>query len=82
MTTKLTLTIDNTVIEVAKKYAKKNGKSLSSIVENYLKSLTTQKVESESISPRILKLLGTIDLPSDFDYKKSIATGLSKKHKS
>ena len=39
MTTKLTLTIDDSVIAIAKKYAKQNGKSLSDIVENYLMSL-------------------------------------------
>jgi hypothetical protein len=33
MTTKLTLTIDDSVIKVAKKYAKNTGKSLSGIVE-------------------------------------------------
>jgi predicted HicB family RNase H-like nuclease len=38
MTTKLTLTIDDAVINTAKNYAQKTGKSLSSIVENYLKS--------------------------------------------
>ena len=44
MTTKLTLTIDDSVISVAKKYAKKSGKSLSVIVENYLKTLTYSPV--------------------------------------
>lgn len=33
MTTKLTLTIDDSVIDSAKKYARHNGKSLSGIVE-------------------------------------------------
>lgn len=81
MTTKLTLTIDDSVISVAKKYAKSKGKSLSDIVENYLTSLTAKETTEESISPRILKLMGTIDLPEDFDYKKSITVGLSKKYK-
>jgi hypothetical protein len=81
MTTKLTLTIDDAVISVAKKYAKSKGKSLSDIVENYLTTLTTKETKQETISPRILKLMGTIDLPEDFDYKKSITEGLSKKYK-
>ena len=78
MTTKLTLTIDDAVISVAKKYAKSKGKSLSDIVENYLTTLTTKETKEETISPRILKLMGSIDLPEDFDYKKSITEGLSK----
>lgn len=81
MTTKLTLTIDDSVIVVAKKYAKKNGKSLSHIVENYLKTLTAKANKDENISPRILKLMGTIELPEDFDYKKALTSGLTKKYK-
>ncbi|MDP3929205.1 MAG: DUF6364 family protein [Bacteroidota bacterium] len=81
MTTKLTLTIDDSVILMAKKYAKNKGKSLSDIVENYLMTLTTKDNKDESISPRILKLMGTIELPEDFDYKKSLTSGLTKKYK-
>lgn len=81
MTTKLTLTIDDSVISVAKKYAKSKGKSLSDIVENYLKTLTTKENRDESISPSILKLMGTIELPEDFDYKKALTSGLTKKYK-
>jgi len=38
MITKLTLTLNHEVIEAAKAYAKKNGKSLSAIVETYLQA--------------------------------------------
>ena len=81
MTTKLTLTIDDSVIAIAKKYAKQRGKSLSDIVENYLMSLTSKENKEESISPRILKLMGMIELPDNFDYKKELAKGLAKKYK-
>jgi hypothetical protein len=81
MTTKLTLTIDDSVIAVAKKYAKNKGKSLSDIVENYLMTLTSNDNKDESISPRILKLMGTVELPEDFDYKKALTSGLTKKYK-
>lgn len=37
MNTKLTLTIEKEVIEIAKKYAKEKGQSLSAMVENYFK---------------------------------------------
>ena len=49
MTTKLTLTIDDSVIAIAKKYAKQNGKSLSDIVENYLLSLSSKGKTEENI---------------------------------
>lgn len=81
MTTKLTLTIDDSVISVAKKYAKQKGKSLSNIVENYLKSLTSKEDKEEEISPRILKLMGCIELPENFNYKEELTKSLAKKYK-
>ena len=42
MNTKLTLTIEQDVIEKAKKYAKDKERSLSSLIENYLKALTNE----------------------------------------
>ena len=82
MTTKLTLTIDDSVIAIAKKYAKQNGKSLSDIVENYLMSLSSKSNTEENISPSILKLMGSIELPDNYDYKKELTKGLAKKYKS
>jgi hypothetical protein len=81
MTTKLTLTIDDSVIIVSKKYAKKTGKSLSDIVENYLKTLTSSEPKDEAISPRILKLMGSIKLPENFEYNSALKESLSKKYK-
>jgi hypothetical protein len=81
MTTKLTLTIDEGVIETAKKYAKMKGKSLSGLVENYLKTLGSQQEVGGEISPAILKLKGVIQLPEQYDYKKELTLGLAKKYK-
>lgn len=81
MTTKLTLTIDDSVISVAKRYARNKGKSLSDIVENYLMTLTAKETKEDSISPKILKLMGVIELPGDFDYKKALTSGLARKYK-
>ena len=81
MTTKLILTIDDSAMLIAKKYAKQNCKSLSCINENYLMALTLKNEKEEKISPRILKLMGVIKLPKDFDYKKELTKGFSKKYK-
>lgn len=80
MTTKLTLTIEDTVIDSAKKYARQKGKSLSGIVENYLKSISASEEPKQSLSPRVAKLMGSVSLPVDFDYKKELAKSLIKKH--
>lgn len=79
MTTKLTLTIEDSVIDSAKKYARQKGKSLSDIVENYLKSVSTQDQNIPELSPKVIKLMGAVSLPEDFDYKKELAEALVKR---
>ncbi len=81
MTTKLTLTIEDKVISSAKKYAQKKGKSLSHLVENYLKSISVNELNNPGISPKVSKLMGIIKLPNDFDYKSELTVALSKKYK-
>ena len=49
MNTKLTLTIEDSVIEKAKKYAKTKENSLSNIIENYLKALVKQEPKEEIV---------------------------------
>jgi len=81
MTTKLTLTVDDTVINQAKKYAKLKGRSLSDVVETYLKTLSANLEEEDDINPRIKSMMGVISLPEDFDYKKELRKAIAQKHK-
>ena len=81
MTTKLTLTIEEKVIHSAKKYAHKKGKSLSHLVENYLKSISIREINNPEISPKVSKLMGIINLPRDFEYKSELTKALAKKYK-
>jgi len=81
MNTKLTLTIEQSLIDKAKKYAKGKGRSLSDIVENYLKVIIKEddpKVIDST--PIATSLRGSFKAPEDFDYKKELAKGLSKKY--
>ncbi len=73
--------MEDAVIDSAKKYARNNGKSLSDIVENYLKSITTPQENGEGLSPKVVKLMGSVKLPDDFDYKKELSNALIKKYK-
>ena len=71
MNTKLTLTIEQTIIKRAKKYAKQKGRSLSYIIENYLKIITKDKAKSDiEITPLTKSLKGSFKAPDNFDYKK------------
>lgn len=81
MSTKLTLTIDENVIEKAKKYAKSKHNSLSNIIENYLKTLVVEdKNETTELSPIVKSLKGSFKAEKDFDYKKELAKSLSDKY--
>lgn len=52
MNTKLTLTIEQKIIEKAKKYANEKGRSLSDIIENYLKAITKEDtIEDIDLTP-------------------------------
>lgn len=81
MNAKLTLTIEEDVIFLAKKYAAENNRSLSDLVENYLKSLhPIDKKPTQKLSARVRRLKGIISVPDEFDYKKVIAEEVTKKY--
>ncbi len=80
MQTKLTLTLEKGVIEQAKSYAKSKGRSLSELIENYLKVVVSDSEQKVTISPAIRKLKGSVKLPDDFDYKKELTNTLSEKY--
>ena len=79
MTTKLTLTVEKSIIERAKSYAKNTGRSLSELIENYLDTIT-QDTGNEKISPKLRKIVGAVKLPKDFDEDKELRAYLEKKH--
>jgi hypothetical protein len=83
METKLTLKLNENVIERAKIYAHNHKISLSKMVESYLDSVTKQNEETKkiSITPLVESLSGVIDLPADFDYKKEYRDYLEEKYK-
>lgn len=81
MITKLTLTIDASIIAMSKQYAKEKGQSLSQLVENYLKSLPLVTSKNYQIDPTVRKLRGVIKLPKEFDYKKELGKSISNKYK-
>ncbi len=83
--TKLTLSIKKRVVSQAKIYAKKQGRSLSDIVENLLMAISNnEKIDEEefmsNISPEIRELVGIIKAPKDFDYKKELSEAIWQKH--
>jgi hypothetical protein len=81
MNTKLTLTIEQAVIEKAKKYASEKGRSLSDIIENYLKVITKEEEKKDiKLTPLVKSLKGSFKAPKNFDYKSELSKNLAKKY--
>lgn len=81
MDTKLTLKLDQTVIEKAKEFAKNQSTSLSKLIENYLLSITNGQTSEGNISPLVKSLSGVIKLPNDTDTKEEYSNYLTNKYK-
>ena len=81
MDKKLTLSLDGTIIESAKTYAKSNNISLSKLIESYLTTLTKRKKNKLHITPLVESLSGVITLDKDFDAKDGYADYLIEKYK-
>ena len=82
MTTKLTLTVEKKVIDRAKRYAQKTGRSLSDLVESYLDNITSTESDSVTELPDGIKnLFGAVHIPTDLNHKKEIRKILGNKPK-
>lgn len=81
MNTKLTLKLNKKVIERAKKYAQKNNKSLSVMVENYFKTISDKESKNDiEISPNVLELSGIIKIPGNMNLKDIYGKHLEEKY--
>ena len=80
MTTKLTLTVEKDVIERAKSYAKRTGRSLSDLIEKYLENITQEEKNENDLSPRLKKIVGSVKLPKNFDEEKELRAYYEEKH--
>ena len=81
MDKKLTLSLDQAIIEQAKNYAQANNISLSKLIESYLASLTKRKGNSTGITPLVESLSGVITLDEDVDAKDDYTDYLMDKYK-
>jgi uncharacterized protein YfcZ (UPF0381/DUF406 family) len=81
MDTKLTIRLDNSVIERAKSYARSQNISVSRMIESYLDSVTQIKSKEIEITPLVKSLSGVIKIEADFDFKKDYGDHLSEKYK-
>ena len=85
MDTKLTLKLDKYVIDKAKEYAASQKRSLSGMIEAYLKTLISkdkdQSIKDIEISPFVKSLRSGVNIPADYDHKKAYGEYLTEKYK-
>ena len=67
MDAKLTLKLDKVAVDSAKQYAKKHKRSLSKLVENYFRNLSSKHNYSRKHSPVVESLTGIL---TEDDLKK------------
>lgn len=79
MASKLTLSVNSRVVEVAKSYAKSQNTSLSKLIENYLLSLTKNEDKKIRITPLVESLAGSAS-GSNEDFKKEYTRYLEEKY--
>lgn len=85
MNAKLTLKLDEQVIQQAKRYAASQNRSLSGLVESYLKSLTSKQESQDrhqeiQISPFIKQMTKGVSLPVDINFKDDYYQHLNEKY--
>ncbi|MCE2996121.1 MAG: DUF6364 family protein [Cyclobacteriaceae bacterium] len=81
MTTKLTITLDASVINAAQKYSAEKGIDLSTMVEEYLKNIIPKNRVVEK-GASIMELKGILGkAPDDFDYREERYKYLMEKYK-
>ncbi|WP_149244412.1 DUF6364 family protein [Dyadobacter sp. 32] len=82
MNVKLTLVLEASVIDRAKNHAKLNGRSLSDLVENYFKMITSDTPPEENIelTPIVKSLRGSFKAPESFNYKEELSNALAEKY--
>jgi len=67
MKTKLTLTIEDSVIRKARLYARNTGRSLPELVQNHLEALVEMDIDRSTLSPKLRRIAGIVKLPPDFN---------------
>ena len=81
MQTKLTLSIDKSVVEQAKEFSRRRHKSLSKLIESYLRQVAGSGQEKPAVTPLVSRLSGLISSYAAAKHKDEYADYLAKKYR-
>lgn len=79
-TTKLTLSADKELVEEAKKVAKREGTSLSSMFARFLDAVLRGRRKKEQPGPVTLKASGLVKLPESKSDRELLEEALAEKY--
>ncbi len=79
--TKLTLSVEEAVVEQAKQIAAANQTSVSAMFSQFVRSAAMAGAGPPKIGPLTRKLSGLITLPPDKSYKELLADALIEKYR-
>jgi len=81
MHAKLTLSLDQNVIERAKRYAQRRHRSLSGLVESYLREVTRTDLAADEVTPVVAELSGVVPGAAADVHRDDYADYLAEKYR-
>lgn len=78
--TKLTLSVDEAIVDQAKQIAKKNGTSVSAMFSRFIQTMAAGRRTGIRPGPIAQEASGLIQLPPDKDYKELLTEALMEKY--
>jgi hypothetical protein len=81
MNAKLTLSLDRDIIEQAKGFSRSHHKSLSKLIEGYLRQVVNMEEATKQATPLVARLSGVIDAVKLGDHKSEYADYLAEKYR-
>lgn len=79
----LTITLDDQLLAAAQAFAQRQGQPLATLVAEWLRATvqpaTVPIQASPQFSPRIQRLMGSLKLPADFDYRTALEDALEER---
>lgn len=81
MNAKLTLSLDRDIIDQAKDFSRSHHKSLSKLIEGYLRQVLHGDTAEKQTTPLVAKLSGVIDAAKLGNHKSGYADYLAEKYR-
>lgn len=77
---KLTLSVDDNVVEKAKQIADANHTSVSAMFSQFIQSMASPQARPRKVAPLTRKLSGIVKLPRGKDYKELLTDALAHRY--